>query len=334
MVRSARRLWILDLCSLTGVKSYKQLPRKKDSRTKEATMTVPNPLESVKTLVLDAVPSPLTRVMYSHAIGEYFAWWEQESRPAFTRATVQRYRAYLEGRGLAPASINQRLSAIRKLAKEATYAGLLDPAAAQAIRDVKGAKVQGTRTGNWLTKRQAEDLINSPDVTTLKGRRDRAILAVMIGCGLRREEVARLQLADVQQRDGRWCIVDIRGKHGRIRTVPMPSWAKVALDEWVAAAEISEGALFRGVNKGDRMTGDSLTSQGIWRCVEKYSDVAPHDLRRTYAKLAHKGGAKLDQIQLSLGHASLLTTEKYLGVRQDLHDAPCDYLKLDLASPE
>ena len=67
----------------------------------------------------------------------------------------------------------------------------------------------------------------------------------------------------------------------------MPSWTKVAIDAWTATAEIAEGALFRGVNKGDRLTGESLTSQGVWRCVEKYSDVAPHDLRRTYAKLAH-----------------------------------------------
>ena len=297
-------------------------------------LAVPNPLEQVKQLVLDAVSSPLTRVMYSHAIGEFFAWWEEQGRPAFIRATVQKYRAHLEARGLAPASINQRLSALRKLAKEAIYNGLLDPAAGQGIRDVRGAKVQGTCTGNWLTKAQAEKLINSPDTNTLKGRRDRAMLAVMIGCGLRREEVAQLRLQDVQQRDGRWCIVDIRGKHGRVRSVPMPSWAKVAIDAWTATAEISEGALFRGVNKGDRLTGDSLTSQGVWRCVEKYSDVAPHDLRRTYAKLAHKGGAKLDQIQLSLGHASLTTTERYLGVHQDLHDAPCDYIKLDLSAGE
>jgi integrase len=293
-------------------------------------LTVPNPLARVQQLVIDACSSPLTRRRYSDAMTEYFGWWEQEGRPAFNRATVQRYRTALEGRALAPASINLRLSALRKLAKEATYAGLLEPAAAQGVRDIRGAKTQGVRTGNWLTRHQAEQLINSPDCTTLKGRRDRAILAVMIGCGLRREEVARLQLADVQQRDGRWCIVDIRGKHGRVRTVPMPSWAKVAIDEWAAAAEISEGFVFRGVNKGDRMTGDSLTSQGIWRCVEKYSDVSPHDLRRTYAKLAHKGGAKLDQIQLSLGHASLMTTERYLGVSQDLHDAPCDYIKLNL----
>jgi site-specific recombinase XerD len=297
-------------------------------------LTAPNPLERVKQLVLDAVSSPLTRLMYGHAIEEFFRWWEDEGRPAFVRATVQKYRAQLEARGLAPASINQRLSALRKLAKEATYAGLLDPVAAQGIRDVRGAKVQGTRTGNWLTKSQAEGLINRPDVTTLKGRRDRAILATMIGCGLRREEVARLEFANVGQREGRWCIVDIRGKHGRVRTVPMPGWAKVAIDQWAASAEISQGAVFRGVNKGDRLTGDSLTSQGVWRCVEKYSHVAPHDLRRTYAKLAHKGGAKLDQIQLSLGHASLTTTERYLGVHQDLDDAPCDYLRLDLRAAE
>lgn len=297
-------------------------------------LIAPNPFESVRTLVLDAVSSPLTRAMYGHALGEYFAWWEREGRPAFTRATVQRHRVWLEDRHLSPSTINQRMAAIRKLAKEATYAGLLEPAVAQGIRDVKGAKAQGVRTGNWLTKHQSEALVNRPVTTTLKGRRDRAILAVMIGCGLRREEVAQLQVSDVQQREGRWCIVDIRGKHGRIRTVPMPSWCKMAIDQWTATAEISEGALFRGVNKGDRLTGESLTSQGVWRCVEKYSDVAPHDLRRTYAKLAHKGGAKLDQIQLSLGHASLMTTERYLGVHQDLHDAPCDYLRLDLSAAE
>jgi site-specific recombinase XerD len=297
-------------------------------------LTAPNPLAHVKQLVLDAVSSPLTRLMYGHAIDEFFSWWEDQGRPAFLRATVQKYRAHLESRSLAPASINQRLSALRKLAKEATYNGLLDPAAAQGIRDVRGAKIEGTRTGNWLTKHQAEALINRPDPATLKGRRDRAMLAVMIGCGLRREEVARLRFQDVRQREGRWVIVDLRGKHGRVRSIPMPSWAKAAIDQWASSAEISSGPVFRGVNKGDRLSGESLTSQGVWRCVEKYSDVAPHDLRRTYAKLAHKGGAKLDQIQLSLGHASLTTTERYLGVHQDLHDAPCDYIRLDLAAAE
>src|SRR5262249_14777967 len=152
----------------------------------------------------------------------------------------------------------------------------------------------------------------------------------LIGCGLRREEAARLDFEHVQQRDGRWCIVDLVGKHGRVRTVPMPHWAKAAIDRWAEAAGISSGRVFRGVNKGDHVTGDALTAQGILRCVELYAGeigvkVAPHDLRRTFAKLSHRGGARLDQIQLCLGHASLVTTERYLGVQQDLSDAPCDY---------
>ena len=65
----------------------------------------------------------------------------------------------------------------------------------------------GIRTGNWLSLRQAQALLSAPDVATLKGLRDRAILAVLLGCGLRRSEVAALTFAHVQQRDGRWCIV-------------------------------------------------------------------------------------------------------------------------------
>ena len=103
------------------------------------------------------------------------------------------------------------------------------------------------------------------------------------------------------------------------------------------AAGIHSGRVFRGVNKGDRVVGEALSSQGVLRCVLEHaqgldSPIAPHDLRRTYAKLAHKGGAKLDQLSLSLGHASLVTTQRYLGSHQDLTDAPCDYLHLDLGA--
>ena len=76
------------------------------------------------------------------------------------------------------------------------------------------------------------------------------------------------------------------------------------------------------------VTGERLSPQGILRAVARYEAIAPHDLRRTFAKLAFQGGAKLDQIQLSLGHTSIQTTERYLGVQQDLMDAPCDYLHL------
>jgi site-specific recombinase XerD len=106
------------------------------------------------------------------------------------------------------------MAAIRKLAAEAADNGLLAPELAQGISRVKSVKSTGIRVGNWLSQRQAQALLSTPDITTVCGLRDRAILAVLLGCGLRRSEVAALTFAHVQQRDGRWCIVDLVGKHG------------------------------------------------------------------------------------------------------------------------
>jgi integrase len=113
--------------------------------------------------------------------------------------------------------------------------------------------------------------------------------------------------------------------------------AKSAVDEWTGAADFTSGRVFRPVNKGGRISGDSMTAQSIFETAKLYAErlemknIAPHDLRRTFAKLAHKGRAALEQIQLSLGHASIQTTERYLGVQQDLTDAPCDHLGLKLS---
>lgn len=128
--------------------------------------------------------------------------------------------------------------------------------------------------------------------------------------------------------------MDIVGKRDKMRTVPMPSWAKAAIDSWTYAARIESGFIFRRVNKGGNIMGEGITDQAIYDIVVGYAEklekqgIAPHDLRRSFAKLAHKGGSPIDQIQLSLGHDSIQTTEKYLGVEQDLTDAPCDHLGL------
>jgi site-specific recombinase XerD len=298
----------------------------------------PDAIERLKALVLNSVNSPESKRAYDRAITDFLKWCSTANPvTGFTKATVQAYRAHLVAQILAPSTINVRMSAIRRLAAEAADNGLMVPELAAGIGRVKGVKSEGIRTGNWLTVHQAEKLINAPDLETLKGKRDRALMAVLIGCGLRREETALLTMEHVQQRDARWVVVDMKGKGGRIRTVPMPSWTKVALDEWIVAAGFSAGRVFRPVNKGDRLCGDSMTAQSIFETVKKYAaeiglkEIAPHDLRRTFAKLAHKGRAALEQIQLSLGHASIQTTERYLGVRQDLTDAPCDRLGLKLS---
>ncbi len=221
------------------------------------------------------------------------------------------------------------MSAIRKLAVEATDNGLLAPELAAGIQRVKSAKSIGVRAGNWLSLKQAQALLNAPDITTLKGLRDRAIIAVLLGCALRRSEVAALTMAHVQQRDGRWCIVDLYGKHGRVRTISMPVWVKVAIDAWTAPAGVVDGYVFRPV-----LRGDVLSEKVVWQMLRPYAlaagvaGIAPDDCRRTAAKLFRAAGGELEQIQLLLGHASVQTTERYLGTKQDLIHAPNDGIKL------
>lgn len=291
-------------------------------------------LARIKALVLDTLPSAESKRAYGQALDDFFRWCEVVAVRELSKATVNAYRASMEERELSASTINQRLSAVRKLAAEAADNGLMPANVAAAISRVKGAKRAGIRTGHWLTREQAENLICAANATTRQGKRDRALLAVLIGCGLRRREAAALTIEHIQLCDARWVIVDLVGKGGRVRSVPMPSWTKNAIDSWIESAEITCGTVFRSLSKGGRVSATEITARGIFSVVQRFGAVigvpklAPHDLRRTFAKLAHKGKAGLEQIQLSLGHASLMTTERYLGVSQDLTDAPCDHLGL------
>ena len=198
-------------------------------------------LDHSKSAVLDSLRSPESKRGYRHAIDEFIQWYCSEPRLSFNKTVVTRYRIFLENRQLAAGTINGRLAAVRQLAYEAADAGLLSPELAAGIRRVKGAKKLGVRLGNWLTAEEARRLWQSPAPNTLKGKRDRAILAILLGCGLRRRELADLDFSHLQQREEHWAIVDLVGKGGHIRTVPVPEWVKRTIDVWVAAAGISAG---------------------------------------------------------------------------------------------
>ena len=291
--------------------------------------------EAIIAAVLDTLDSPHSRRAYRRALDDFMAWYSEQGRTRLSKAAISAYRQAMLDAELAPSSINQRLAAIKALAREAADAGAIPGDLATAIGNVRGVKQQGQRLGNWLSREQAQALLDSPDTSTLRGLRDRALLAVLLGCGLRRAEAARLELAHVQQRDGRWAIVDLIGKGRRVRTVPMPSWAKLALDAWTQSAGLAAGRIFRAIDKAGNVRGEGMTAQAIYYILRHHAtaiglDLAPHDARRTFAKLARMGGAEIDQIQLSLGHASIATTERYLGTEQDLQDAPCDRLGLRL----
>ena len=92
-----------------------------------------------------------------------------------------------------------------------------------------------------------------PDRQTLKGKRDYVILALLVGCALRRRELASLDVAEIQMCENRWVIADLRGKGGRVRTVAVPLWVKHAINAWQAAAGIEDGPLLRQIRKGVRV---------------------------------------------------------------------------------
>ena len=295
-------------------------------------------IQRIVMLVVDAVRSDRSKRAYAHAVAEYLQWCATRDLRVLWKPSVQQYRSALERRGLAPSSINVALSAIRKLAAEASDTGYLAPEIAASIARVKGSRISGQRIGTWLTVQEAQRFLALPDEKSNKGKRDRVIVAFLVGCGLRREELVHLSFEDVQERDGRQVIVDLSGKGKRIRSVPIAPWAKPLVEEWAEAVGEACGPIVRRISKRGVISSKPITAQAIYKIIKQYAEqlgrsrIAPHDLRRTFAHLAYRGGAPLEQVQLSLGHASLRTTERYLGVQQNLADAPAD--RLGLVAPK
>ena len=288
---------------------------------------------TLKQLVLNSVSSVESKRAYSFALDQFRGWYLADTRAPFSKPVVLEYKAALERAECAPATIAVRIAAIRKLAVEAVDVGLLDPQVGSAVQRVRAPRRKGRRLGNWLTCDQTSILLRAPDVTTLRGKRDCAILAVALGCGLRRKELAELTCEHLQLRDGTWIILDLIGKQQRIRSVPVPLWVKPIIDQWTHAARINSGSLFRPIKKSDALSGEGLSPQAIYGILRTCGyragmNVSPHDLRRTFARAAHEGGAPIEQIQYALGHASITTTERYLGLAQDLKHAPGDYIRL------
>jgi site-specific recombinase XerD len=262
-------------------------------------------------------------------------WYCSEPRLAFNRIVVLRYRSHLESRRLAAGTINLRLGAVRRLAYEAADCGLLSSDLAAGIRRVKGLKMNGFRMGNWLTAEQARSLWQSPDNARLRGKRDRALLALLLACGLRRHEAVNLRAEDLQQREEHWAIVDLVGKAGHIRTVPMPDWVYLKLVDWLSSASIDRGEVFRRISRMGRVLGGGISEKAIWHLVKCSASkagipaLALHDLRRTWARLCRSAGGELDQLQLLLGHVSIQTTEQYLGSRQRIRFAVNDRMGIE-----
>jgi site-specific recombinase XerD len=311
-----------------------KLSSRRKRSTNRSVLRLPD-LEHAKATVLNSLSSTDAKRGYRHAIEEFVDWYCSEPRLALNRIVVLRYRSHLESRQLAPGTINLRLGAVRRLAYEAADCGLLSADLAAGIRRVKRVKKLGMRLGNWLTAEQGHALWQVPDRQRLKGKRDRALLALLLACGLRRHEAVALRLDHLQQRDEHWAIVDLVGKGGRVRTIPVPDWVRRELDDWLAAAAIDRGRLFRRVNKVGKAWGEGITEKAVWHIVKEcarrvgVAKLAPHDLRRTCARLCYASGGELEQIQFLLVHVSVETTERYLGCKQRIRSAVNDRIGIE-----
>jgi integrase len=216
--------------------------KSRKKKTPKRVLALPD-LEHAKTAVLNSLTSASGQRTY--AIREFVTWYCSDPRLAFNRTVVLRYRIHPEQRRYAPATINLRLATVRRIAYEAADAGLLSPELAAGIRRVKGVRRIGVRLGNWLTPEQSRRLLERAAPLTARELRDHAMVAMLIGCGLRRAELLALHLESIQQREEHWVIADLVGKGGHVRTVPIPTWVKTTVDAWTAAAAITNGPVFR-----------------------------------------------------------------------------------------
>lgn len=291
-----------------------------------------NPSELINIVLCSA--SPATGRAYKPHIARYLI-----AGQPLERIHVENYLHSIDSHSISTRA--QALAALKRLASVAHAHGQLSEQENWSIAQVSLDSKQTHRLGRWLSKDQIQKLYSLPDRSTVIGARDAAIFALLLGCGLRREEACRVTIGSYQARDGRMCLVDLWGKGSKQRTIPVPRRAVSDLDTWCALLANSgllvqpNDPILRRLPKGSLDLKQPLNDNGLWFIVKQYAselgvDFSPHDLRRSMARAMRKAGAPLEQVQIILGHATLRTTERYLGLCLELEQgkAATDLLEL------
>lgn len=267
--------------------------------------------------------SAKSRRAYEPIIDSFLAYLENylEDHPTASPAVVvSEYLRLRKDMGLAPRTLNRIRTVLRRFMEWAMRVGLIPPDEYASVKEVKAVKVQGRRAGRWLDVSGLQCILNAPDTTTWIGRRDRAILAILAGTALRRFEICSLTWDQFEHRGEGWIVTNLDRKHNRTQELlAVPDWAMKVLFDY-AQPSAPGTKVFVSITKGG-VKGRSITPQKVYTIVKEYGaqcgfDIAPHDLRRSWAQLALRNGVELKQISLQLGHQSVGTTEIYL--KQDL----------------
>jgi integrase len=290
--------------------------------------------------------APNSQRAYESRLRAFLDWRARQENAQFV-THLKQYVGYLrDQRGLAPRSVQAHINTIKGMLKTAAA---LEPSLAAGLPQlqlVKAPVVRGEVQGKRLNAQQAKALLGAPGVDTMKGVRDSAILGLLLTLGLRRSEVCNLTWGHLTEMEGHSVIQNLKGKHGRIRTLKVPVWLWRAIMKWGELSGLDmanpEQCVFVPVTK-DRhvlLKRYGMTPHAIYKMLNYYTkraglpQVKPHDLRRTAALLARRGGASIEQVQLMLGHASPQTTSNYIGETLNLDDNAVDYNPLRLQSAE
>ena len=267
------------------------------------------------------IDNPRTRRAYQNDLEDFCSFvgiTGAEEFRAVTRAHVLAWRAQLETRGLAGATIRRKLAALASL-----FDHLLESNAVAGGNPVHGVKRPRIETNEGKTPALGDDqaklLLEAPDTKTIKGLRDRAILAVLLYHGLRREEAAQLMISDLQERRGIKHL-QVKGKGGKTRYLPLHPVAAERIYVYLekdSEREPGSGPLFRSLR--GKTTGAGVSANGIYTVVAHWARIAGiavdglgvHGLRATAATNALEHDADIAKVQVWLGHANISTTRLY-----------------------
>ncbi|MHA2900777.1 tyrosine-type recombinase/integrase [Enterobacter sp. H2G27] len=222
----------------------------------------------------------------------------------------------LRDTGRATATINTYLSALKGVAKEAWMLKLMDVESFQHIRAVRNLRGSHLPRGRALPPEEIRALFGACEADdTSIGVRDAAMLAVILGCGLRRSEAVGLDLSDVVTNEQALRVLG-KGNKERLAYMPAGTWQRLTM--WIEQVRGErEGPLFTRIRRFDTLTRDRLTDQAVYHVLQVrqrqagIAKCAPHDLRRTFATAMLDNGEDLITVKDAMGHASVTTTQQY-----------------------
>ena len=224
---------------------------------------------------------------------------------------------------LAPSTVNVKMAAVRSLVHCAAAEGWITEAdEEQILKRLHSRPVTGRREGQRMPLADVQRCLRLPDRDDPPGKRDYALLGVLFACGLRRAELCNLEVKTIGRLNEGWALIDLVGKRQKVRSIPLEAPIKEGIDEWLAAAKITSGRVFRAIRKNGKVWGSGLDESAIWQIVRHYAaqvgheNFAPHDARRSCARIYYDAKAPLKQIQFLLGHDKLDTTARYVNDEQ------------------